>query len=194
MVGHRKRVKHYHEPGNCHELTFSCYRRLPLLANNERCLALCVAIGRAVRRHEYQLVAFVLMPEHVHLLVYPTVADPRIDKLLSAIKRPYSYRIKQELIVHDQRLSEQLTIRERPGKQAFRFWQEGPGYDRNLSTERATTAAIDYIHANPVRRGMVEKASDWKWSSARWYESEGQIVDSDLPEIDGLPWEFFETD
>ncbi len=50
-----------------------------------------------------------------------------------------------------------------------RFWQPGGGYDRN-SVEVATVhQMIEYIHANPVRRGLVARAEDWEWSSARWY-------------------------
>jgi putative transposase len=75
----------------------------------------------------------------------------------------------------------------------FRFWQEGPGYDRNLNSESAVLASIDYIHANPVRRGLVEQARQWKWSSARWFESNGQEIDADLPTIHGLPFGFFTT-
>ena len=50
-----------------------------------------------------------------------------------------------------------------------RFWQPGGGYDRNITTEAVLRAMIDNIHANPVRRGLVSKAEDWEWSSARWY-------------------------
>ncbi|HEX2475460.1 MAG TPA: hypothetical protein VHK01_11970 [Lacipirellulaceae bacterium] len=50
----------------------------------------------------------------------------------------------------------------------FRFWQEGPGYDRNVTTPAVIEAAIEYIHMNPVRRGLVKRAVDWKWSSASW--------------------------
>ncbi len=64
---------------------------------------------------------------------------------------------------------DRLTVRERPGKTCFRFWQEGPGYDRNLSSPAVIEAAIDYIHLNPVRRGFVQQAVDWTWSSASWY-------------------------
>ena len=191
MPSHRKNVKHYHESGDCHELTFSCYQRLPLLTNDDWRRQLCVSIDRALSRYSFRLVAFVLMPEHVHLLVYPTIAQPEIDSFLSAVKRPYSFRIKQLLVKGNSPLLEQLTISERPGKMTFRYWQEGPGYDRNLSGEKATLAAIDYIHQNPVRRGLVTQARDWKWSSARWYESDAQLVDPDLPTIHGLPWEFF---
>jgi putative transposase len=148
MVGHRKTVKHYHEPGDCHELTFSCYRRVPLLTNDPWRRLLAKQIDSANQRHNFHLVAFVFMPEHLHLLVYPT-GGSEVSDLLKAIKRPFSYRIKQILQEHQSPLLNRLTIRERPGKMTFRFWQEGPGYDRNLNTEKAVLAAIDDIHRNP---------------------------------------------
>ena len=191
MPNHRKTIRHFREPGDCHELTFSCYQQRPLLVRDEWRTQFCEALQRAMDGQAFRLVAFVIMPEHVHLLVYPTTPSCSISNFLYALKRPFSYRIKQDLTEHDPELLQSLTIQERPGKMTFRFWQEGPGYDRNLSTESAVQAAIDYIHLNPVRRGLVEKAHDWKWSSSRWYESDRQDVDPDLPTIHGLPPDYF---
>jgi putative transposase len=132
-VPHRKLVRHYDEPGHRHELTFSCYRRLPLLTSNPWRAMLGVAIDRAVAGHAYRLAAFVYMPEHVHLLVYPLADASPISELLRAIKRPYSFRIKKLLEESHNPLLEKLTIRQRPGVTTFRYWQEGPGYDRNLT-------------------------------------------------------------
>jgi len=134
-----------------------------------------------------------MMPEHVHLLVLPTTKLVQVDKFLSAVKQPHSVRIKRILQQCDSRLLERLTVQERPGKMSFRYWQEGPGYDRNLSTQRAVMSAIDYIHKNPVRRGLCRTAVDWKWSSALWYASATKSVDPDLPTIHGLSWDFFES-
>src|SRR5207249_1359698 len=50
-----------------------------------------------------------------------------------------------------------------------RFWQPGAGYDRNVTSSKTLRAMIEYIHANPVRRGLVDHAVDWQWSSARWF-------------------------
>ena len=50
-----------------------------------------------------------------------------------------------------------------------RFWQPGGGYDRNITSTEALRAVIEYTHANPVRRGLVARAEDWEWSSARSY-------------------------
>jgi putative transposase len=110
---------------------------------------------------------------------------------LSAIKRPFSGRIKRILVEHRSPLLRRLTVQERPGKLAFRYWQEGPGYDRNLSQESTVMAAINYIHDNPVRRRLVQSPTEWKWSSARWYAADKQHVDADLPTIHGLPTDFF---
>jgi len=115
----------------------------------------------------------------------------RLSRLLADIKQPFSRRVKRLLVNGKSSLLSQLTVAERPGKEAFRFWQEGPGYDRNLSSKETILAAIDYIHLNPVRRGLVARAIDWKWSSARWYASDGKGRDPDLPTIHGPPWELF---
>ena len=186
---HRRRIKHYHEPGDLHELTFSCRGRLPLLTNDPWRRLLAEAIDRALATADFALVAFVFMPEHVHLLTYPRtgVAEPAdIQRLLGAVKRPYSYRIKQLLAAGRSPLLERLTVEDRRRGRVFRYWQKGPGYDRNLSSQEAVLSSIDYIHNNPVTRGLVEQATDWRWSSARWYASDRQMIDQDLPHLDGL--------
>jgi putative transposase len=151
---------------------------------------LSVAVERATTRHNYYLVAFVFMPEHVHLLLYPGENASHIDALLTAIKRPFSFRIKKLLSETKSQLLQRLTIQQRPGIQAFRFWQEGPGYDRNLDCSDTVLAAIEYIHRNPERRGLVARAIDWQWSSARSYESLPYDAAICLPTLSRLPAEF----
>ena len=185
---HRKLVKHYHEVGDLHELTFSCYHRLPLLTNDAWRQRLAACIDVAGRQTAIELAAFVFMPEHVHLLVVPSSSEPRIDRYLALIKQPFSKSIKERLLSTNSPLVDRLTVQERPGKSCFRFWQEGPGYDRNLNTPASIEASNDYIHQNPVRRGLVTRAIDWKWSSASWFlldPPRQQFVD--LPFVHGLP-------
>lgn len=190
MPPHRKRVKHFHEPGDVHEFTFSCYRRRPLLTNDRWRGHLADSIEAACEQFRFQLVALVFMPEHVHLLTLPLDAEPAIARFLAAVKRPVSSNVRADLAKCGSPLLIELTVTERPGKTCFRYWQEGPGYDRNLRTAAAILRAIDYLHANPVRRGLCTTPTDWKWSSARWYASDGQLVDRDLPKLMSLPAEF----
>jgi REP-associated tyrosine transposase len=99
-----------------------------------------------------------------------------------------SNSIKQILLDAGSALLDRLTVRERPGTTCFRFWQEGPGYDRNLNTPHTIEASIDHIHQNPVRRQLCKWPIDWKWSSASWYLFESARQQSpELPLIHGLP-------
>lgn len=58
-----------------------------------------------------------------------------------------------------------------------RFWQRGGGYDRNLLMGNEFFEKINYIHHNPVRRGLAVQPTDWAWSSARWWAGmrEGEL-------------------
>ena len=191
-LGHRKRVKHYDDPSHCHKLTFSCYHRMPLLTNDRWRGLLSRGMDFATDKQPLGLAAFVLMPEHVHLLVFPKGTPANIDGFLKSLKQSTSRRIKNLLVEKQSRLLARLTVRERPGKMVFRFWQEGPGYDRNLDNPDSVLAAIDYIHLNPVTRGLVKRAEDWRWSSARWYATDGQHLDAALPRLERLPAEFLQ--
>ncbi|MEW4569840.1 transposase [Tautonia sp. JC769] len=187
-MAHRKKVRHVHEPGHLHELTFSCYRRLPLLTNDAWRERLARCLDEANREAEIELVAFVFMPEHLHLLVHLTDPARSISRYLARVKQPFSKQIKDILIRHQSHLPRDLTVRERPGKTCFRFWQEGSGFDRNLFSPVAIQASLDYIHNNPVKRGLCQRAVDWKWSSARFYLGDlPSRQDASLPWVHGLP-------
>jgi putative transposase len=188
---HHKTIQHFHEPGDCHELTFSCVNQRPLLIRDEWRALLCRSIDSALVVRDLRLLAFVLMPEHVHLLLYPaTSRHADISRFLKAVKRPFSYHIRQQLERERNTLLDELSYVDKRGERQFQFWQAGPGYDRNLSTPAVVLASMDYIHANPVKRGLCSRAQDWKWSSARAYCSETYVVDEDLPSIHRLPSHF----
>lgn len=189
-MAQHKRIKHFHEPGHLHEFTFSCYRRLPLLSDSSLLEPLARSIDAAGEAEHFELVAFVLMPDHVHLLSYPREASADFGRYLARIKQPFSKLVKERWTAQGSPLLESLMIRERPGKVCFRFWQEGAGYDRNLYSPAAIIAAIDYIHNNPVRRGLCSLATQWEWSSARYYLLEPlQQQFAGLPRVTAPPTE-----
>jgi putative transposase len=163
-----------------------------LTANDWRSM-LSEAIDAAAHTHNYLLTAFVYMPNHVHLLVYPNDEASGIQHLIRAIKRPFALRIKQALQTTRGTLLEHLTIRQRPGIQTFRFWQEGPGYDRNIDDAATALAAIDYIHLNTFRRGLVDRADEWQWSSLRWYQQLPYSQQCRLPALTALPATFLDA-
>ncbi len=127
----------------------------------------------------FQIWAYVLMPEHVHLLVFPGENPEKMSAFLQAVKEPVARKEIAFLKANAPDRLAQITVRE--GKRVrHRFWQPGGGYDRNVTDSDTLRAMIEYIHANPVRRGLVEQAVDWEWSSARWYAGKRPVkIDMD---------------
>lgn len=164
-MGHRKNLN---LPGHAHELTFTCYRRYPFLAKQRTCRWLAESLRRACDELEVHLWAYVFMPEHVHVVVWPTRPSYDIAELRRRIKEPVGRQAMAYLEEHAPEWLPRVT-RQRGSRTERLFWQSGGGYDRNMIETRTLGQAIDYVHANPVRRGLVVKPQDWLWSSAGWY-------------------------
>ena len=134
----------YQQTGDLHFITFSCHRRQAYLRAAAVRDLFESAFERIRRRYNFAVTGYVVMPEHVHLLV----SEPRKGLLARAV---------QAL-----KLSVSVRRSERP------FWQPRY-YDSNVRGKAACSAVIRYIHRNPVRRGLVERPEDWAWSSYRHY-------------------------
>jgi putative transposase len=112
--------------------------------------------------------AWVIMPEHVHLLVAPREAGVPVGEFQGAIKVKVARQAISWLEQHSPAWLSRITVKE--GQQTRRrFWQPGGGHDRNIDKLKTLLKVIEYIHLNPVRCGLVEKAIDWEWSSAGWF-------------------------
>ncbi len=151
---HRKTRRRFEIPGHARFLTFSCFQRLPLLDDGDAKDGFADQLFCTRARLGFALHAWVVMPEHVHLLLRPNLPEVDVPRILMAIKRPFATRVLR---------SWREVGREAPD----RIWQAGGGYDRNIFSDREMREKVEYIHANPVRRGLVERAEDWAWSSAR---------------------------
>jgi putative transposase len=161
----RKKVKHYNEPYQAHELTFSCYKRLPLLSDERACRWLIEALNSARQRANYSVLAFMIMPNHVHTIVYPNETEYTISLFLKSVKQPVSRKAAGWLEKNDPDRYKRLLVGQIGEKQVFRFWMAGGGYDRNITDHNTLMRMIEYIHRNPVRKGLVEDPIDWEWSS-----------------------------
>jgi putative transposase len=178
----------FDEVGHAHELTFSCYRRFPFLAADRTCRWLADAINRARISLDFSLWAYVFMPDHVHLIIDPRQPVYEIRHILKAIKEPVGRQAVGYLADYAPQWLPRLT-RQRGRRTERLFWQSGGGYDRNITDPDTLRAMIDYTHLNPVRRGLVTKPADWKWSSAGWLEfgSSTELVPDPVgPEMLGL--------
>src|SRR2546429_235564 len=166
---HRKRVRSFNEPAEAHELTFSCFQRIPLLSKDRSRQWFIDAMRSARRDLKLSLWAYVIMPEHVHVLFWPQQPVYEVRLIRTALKVPVTRNALRFLRRTKPAFLEKLKDEQPNGKVAYRFWQRGGGYDRNVIEPATLLRMIEYIHNNPVRRGLVEKATDWVWSSARFY-------------------------
>jgi putative transposase len=181
---HRKRVRSYNIPGHAHELTFSCFHRLRLLSRARTCRWFVDSMQAARRDHDLALWAYVIMPEHVHVLVCPRQPAYEVRLIRTALKMPVQRKALKYLRQHAAGFLEQLRDLQPNGEVHHRFWQRGGGYDRNVLEPATALAMIEYIHNNPVRRGLVQKPTDWLWSSSRFYAGETRVP----IRMDHLPW------
>ena len=171
----RKIRRSWDEPGHAHFLTYSCYQRLPLLTRDRTRRWVLDALEATRRKLDVALYAYVIMPEHVHVLLCPHRADAEMRRILVALKRPVSDAARGYLErTEDDKWLDRLSV-EYPSRRVFRFWQPGGGFDRNIFREKNVPAVIQHIHANPVRRELVEQPTDWPWSSARFWDGRRDV-------------------
>jgi putative transposase len=177
----RNPLRRHYGQGDLHFITFSCYRRRPLLGT-ARARDRFLKILQEVRcRHEFRLVGYVVMPEHVHLLLSePARKNP--SKILQVLKQ----KVARALLRKRRRTaSGQLTL-PFEGSQAeeAHFWQRR-FYDFNVWSEKKLKEKLEYMHANPVQRKLVQHPRDWPWSSWAHYARKGESrmrMDSDQGE------------
>jgi len=163
---HRKTCKRYNNPRDAHALTFSCFQRQAFLSKDRSRQWLIEAIDRARAKLRFHVWAYVIMPEHAHLLVWPPERVYDISDVLSAIKQSVAKRALLFVKRHAPAFLRWMEDRQPNGDMHYRFWQRGGGYDRNVNEPATAFEQIDYMHNNPVRRGLCDKPEDWLWSGA----------------------------
>ena len=142
-------LKRYYGTGDLHFITWSCYRRKPLLGTAARRDVLLTVLERMRERYRFVVIGYVVMPEHVHLLISePFIGNP--SKVIQAVKLGVCRRLATEGVFSGQ------------------FWQRR-FYDFNLWSQQKEVEKLKYMHRNPVVRGLVACPEDWQWSSYRSY-------------------------
>lgn len=166
-------MKRINDPHHARYITFSTYQRLDLFGTDAIRDAFVDQLRLTRERHRFCLYAWVLMPNHAHLLM----RDPeggKVDAVLKTLKLGLAKRVLNRWVELDAPILDRLV----DARGVRRFWQRGGGYDRNVYSRSEFDEKIGYIHMNPVRAGLVGRPTDWAWSSARWWggEREGEVV------------------
>jgi putative transposase len=104
----------------------------------------------------YRLIAWCIMPNHVHVLIEPLVSLPKIVRSWKSFTGRWALSRNAELGLYVPTDGQAFWMRD--------YW------DRYIPDERHLVAVIKYIHENPVTEGLCTTARDWPWSSARLHE------------------------
>jgi putative transposase len=139
----------YQQTLDLHFITFSCYQRKPKLADAKAKETFEHALEQTRLHYGLCLIGYVVMPEHVHLL----------------LSEPWARTLATALQALKQSMSRTLALR-----QGEPFWQ-ARYYDFNVWTSAKRIEKLRYMHRNPVTRGLVERPEDWQWSSFRHYQA-----------------------
>jgi putative transposase len=144
------RLQRFYGAGHLHFITTSCYRRRALLASARHRDLFLEILEQTRRRYEFVVAGYVVMPEHVHLLISESEeANPSV--LMQVLKQRFA-----RAVLRDGRLEER------------HIWQRR-FYDFVVWSEDKRVEKLRYMHRNPVKRGLVREPEQWAWSSFRHY-------------------------
>ena len=167
--------RHYGK-GDLHFITFSCYRRLPLLKTARARDIFVQELARVRAETGFRLLGYVVMPEHVHLLMSePKIGTP--SEAMQKLKQRVSRRMRGGVAPEQAR-----SRREESGEPLRSFWQ-ARFYDFSVYSKGKRREKLNYMHANPVIRGLVKHPKDWPWGSWSFYfGGEPILVQMDVEE------------
>jgi len=162
-----------------HFITCSCYRRLPLFASAHAKNLFVKILGEVRDRYQFALVGYVVMPNHVHLLISePAKGTP--SSVMQVLKQRVSRRLRPK--PRKKTSSQQLTLPFRHAHDSLpHFWQPR-FYDFNVWSQTKFVEKLHYMHMNPLKRKLVAHPRDWPWSSFSFYAKK----ESGLVRIDPL--------
>jgi len=176
-------LRRYDEPADTHFWTISCQRRLTFFHDDGLKQIAVQGLRVLQQRFGVCLIGYVIMPEHVHVIVYP---HPRgedepipVSRLLHAFKQHVGFYGKQRLREvwreHGALRSSPLNAWATGDEDEQTIWNVR-GYDFNVRNHKALLQKLDYCHKNPITRGLVERSEQWAWSSYRFYEFDDRSV------------------
>jgi len=157
------KLRHFDHLNTARFTTFSCYRRHKLLTAEPVIPAFLETLQSIRLQHHIRIFGYVLMPEHVHLVLHLRKAL-RLGQVIGELKSKSASRI----------IAEGLTTLPancrvvKDGRERRKFWQPRC-YDHNCRTTQTVVEKINYCHNNPVVRKLVSEPGQWRWSSFNWH-------------------------
>ena len=169
----------------CLSITAVANARLPVFRTDAVKTILCAALDEARRSGGFLIFAYVIMPDHIHLI---TSGARKPSDTLHFIKGVASRRIIQRLKEGSFHTSlEKLRGARKADRHEYTLWERHSNV-MLLTAESTFMERVHYVHQNPVRAGLVERAEDYRWSSVRFWN---RCLAEDEPlkvDVDQIIW------
>ena len=160
-------------PGQLQFITASTYRRAPIFLSQRFCHCFVDTLAEARQTLGFQIIGWVLMPDHFHLLLRPNPSETTslivqrlkgqsATRIIKILRENQQHTWCQKMLAH-LRLPPSVHDESR-----YRAWQRR-FYPFNVYSDEKRLEKLDYMHHNPVKRGLVDGPGDWPWSSWRFY-------------------------
>ena len=169
----------------CYYLTSVTRNRLPVFRSDAIKQITCAALDEARRSGKFALYAYVIMPDHLHVITDSSHAPSRTLQFINGLT---GHRIIDYLKEHNYEASlKKLQHETRPRRHSYSLWDHHPDA-RLLLTEKMLMQRVHYTHQNPVRANLVKYAEEYRWSSIRCWT--GKTLDDEplLMDIDRIKW------
>lgn len=195
----------HHQPGDIHFVTFVTNIRRPIFKDEDCCRILLEEFDFYRQKYGLKIYGYVILPDHVHCLIYFEDENLTISKIIQGIKGASARRIidlfaqsgrQEHLLLSPSAISAEPMLRSTrrgmglteqmlraiprdpaPHKRnlQYRLWQPR-FYDFNVYSDKKFQEKLDYIHKNPLKHGLVKDLADYKYSSLKNYELNDQSL------------------
>ena len=170
----------FHIEGHVYYITTVVYGRLPIFTRPSFIIPLLDSLNYYRHKQEFQLLGYVIMPDHVHLVLWP-FGQASISQIMRDYKKFTSRRIIRQAEVERREawIAAFVQAGEQTGRSGHKVWQDSY-WDVNIYTERLLRQKLNYVHRNPVRAGLVEMPEEYAYSSYRSYaHGEDWLIETD---------------
>lgn len=166
-------------------LTSVVQRRLQLFVSDNLNTVVCNALNEARRSGKFALYAYVIMPDHLHVVVDSALSPAETLRFINGITGRRVIDHLKSLRAHDLLKRLEHAVRERDYR--YSLWDHHPN-KRLLWSEEMLMERVHYTHRNPVRAGLVERADDYRWSSIRCWNRNPLEDEPLLMDLSKIRW------
>jgi putative transposase len=173
----RTRLLDYH----CFFITTTCHKFLPLLEPEAVKKIIIENLIFYNKKYNCKVICYVIMPEHIHMILY-FEGENKLIEYMRDFKKYSSVQIRRLYQDAGDPVVSKLKYKYRT--QDFKVWKDRFD-DVFLYSRRVILIKVNYIHQNPVKAGLCEKADDYRYSSASFYKN-GEFTDLEILHVEEI--------